>query len=71
MKKILLLALLIVMGATLSTTEAKKKKDKKQKATSVALQSVEDSLCYATGIQMTNGLIPFLIGQREIGRAHV
>ena len=58
MKKILLLALLIVMGATVSTTEAKKKKDKKQKATPVALQSVEDSLCYATGIQMTNGLIP-------------
>ena len=58
MKKILLLALLIVMGATVSTTEAKKKKDKKQTATPVALQSVEDSLCYATGIQMTNGLIP-------------
>ncbi len=71
MKKILLLALLIVMGATLSTTEAKKKKDKKQKATSVALQSVEDSLCYATGIQMTNGLIPFLIGQRGVDTTYL
>ena len=71
MKKILLLALLIVMGATLSTTEAKKKKDKKQKATPVALQSVEDSLCYATGIQMTNGLIPFLIGQRGVDTTYL
>ena len=70
MKKILLLALLIVMGATLSTTEAKKK-DKKQKATPVALQSVEDSLCYATGIQMTNGLIPFLIGQRGVDTTYL
>ena len=66
MKKILLLALLIVMGATVSTTEAKKKKDKKQTATPVTLQSVEDSLCYATGIQMTNGLIPYLIGQKGV-----
>ena len=71
MKKILLLALLIVMGATLSTTEAKKKKDKKQKATPVALQSVEDSLCYATGIQMTNGLIPFLIGQKGVDTTYL
>ena len=71
MKKILLLALLIVMGATVSTTEAKKKKDKKQKATPVALQSVEDSLCYATGIQMTNGLIPFLIGQKGVDTTYL
>ncbi len=71
MKKILLLALLIVMGATLSTTEAKKKKDKKQKATPVALQSVEDSLCYATGIQMTNGLIPYLIGQKGVDTTYL
>ncbi len=71
MKKILLLALLIVMGATVSTTEAKKKKDKKQKATPVALQSVEDSLCYATGIQMTNGLIPYLIGQKGVDTTYL
>ena len=71
MKKILLLALLIVMGATLSTTEAKKKKDNKQKATPVALQSVEDSLCYATGIQMTNGLIPYLIGQKGVDTTYL
>ena len=71
MKKILLLALLIVMGATLSTTEAKKKKDKKQAATPVALQSVEDSLCYATGIQMTNGLIPYLIGQKGVDTTYL
>ena len=71
MKKILLLALLIVMGATVSTTEAKKKKDKKQTATPVALQSVEDSLCYATGIQMTNGLIPFLIGQKGVDTTYL
>ena len=71
MKKILLLALLIVMGATLSTTEAKKKKDKKQTATPVVLQSVEDSLCYATGIQMTNGLIPYLIGQKGVDTTYL
>ena len=71
MKKILLLALLIVMGATVSTTEAKKKKDKKQTATPVALQSVEDSLCYATGIQMTNGLIPYLIGQKGVDTTYL
>ena len=71
MKKILLLALLIVMGATLSTTEAKKKKDKKQTATPMALQSVEDSLCYATGIQMTNGLIPYLIGQKGVDTTYL
>ena len=71
MKKILLLALLFVMGATLSTTEAKKKKDKKQTATPVVLQSVEDSLCYATGIQMTNGLIPYLIGQKGVDTTYL
>ena len=50
MKKILLLALLIAMGATLNTTEAKKKKDKKQKAIPVVLQNAEDSVCYVIGL---------------------
>ncbi len=71
MKKILLLALVIVMGAALNTTEAKKKKDKKKKATPVVLQSPNDSISYALGMDMTNGLIPFLINQKGVDTTYL
>ena len=69
MKKILFLALLIVMGATINTTEAKKKKDKKQTPTPVVLSTLQDSVSYAFGVEMTNGLIPYLKSQRGVENA--
>ena len=70
MKKILLLALLVAMSAALNTTEAKKKKDKK-KATPVVLLNAQDSLSYALGMQMTNGLIPYLKSQRGVDTTYL
>ena len=54
MKKIVLLALLFAMGASLNTTEAKKKKENKPTTAPLVLQNANDSISYATGIEMTN-----------------
>ena len=70
MKKIMALALTaLVVGASFSTLDAKKKKDKKNDAPAaevlapVALTNGCDTLSYAAGEALTNGLIPYLLQQ--------
>ena len=71
MKKVIMLALLIAAGSALNTVSAhSKKKDKKNKATTecseacktapIVLKSAADSLSYATGMTMSNGLDAYL-----------
>jgi len=63
MRKVLIIALAIVAGASFSTADAKKKKEKKQEKVvmPVTLQNGSDTLSYAAGQSLTNGLIPYLI----------
>ncbi len=67
MKRILLVALTFLVGASFSPAEAGKKKDKKKKETTVVLpvqmNNSSDSLSYAAGYSITNGLIPYLLQQ--------
>lgn len=71
MKKVIMLALLIAAGSAFNTASAQsKKKDKKNKATTecsetcktapIVLKSASDSLSYATGMTMSNGLDAYL-----------
>lgn len=69
MKKAIVLALAaLVVGASFSTLDAKKKKDKKNATVAEVLAPVVlnngcDSLSYAAGGYLTNGLIPYLLQQ--------
>ena len=70
MKKTIALALTaLVVGASFSTLDAKKKKDKKQEAPAcevlapVVLTNGCDTLSYAAGGALTNGLMPYLLQQ--------
>ncbi|MBP5338377.1 MAG: FKBP-type peptidyl-prolyl cis-trans isomerase [Prevotella sp.] len=68
MKKVVLLALTLVVGATFSNIDAAKKKKKESQQEQnvkevVNLISSSDSLSYAAGITMTNGLMPYLLQQ--------
>ena len=65
MKKYVILALALVVSASFNTTEAKKKKkDQKTAETEVkapvVLNDSRDSVSYAAGVSLTNGLLPFL-----------
>lgn len=71
MKKVIMLALLIAAGSAFNTASAQsKKKDKKNKATTecseacktapIVLKSASDSLSYAMGMTMSNGLDAYL-----------
>ena len=75
MKKIIILALALVAGASLFTAEAAKKKDKKQAATPVVvpvqLATSSDSVSYAAGMNATNGLLPYLIQQQGVDTAYI
>jgi len=78
MKKILFVALAILVGATFNTAEAAKKKKKKaakeQPAVVVEpvnLTSGSDSLSYAAGMMLTNGLIPFLQQSENVDTAYM
>ena len=70
MRKTLILALTLVVGACFSSVDAakKKKKELKPEETAVVQQPVvlttgSDSLSYVAGRSMTNGLLPFLLQQ--------
>ena len=70
MKKIILIALAVLASASFSTIEAakKKKNDKKETKevkTPVVLSNSSDSLSYASGMAVTNGLLPFV--QKQLG----
>ena len=75
MKKIIIMALVLVAGASFNTLLAKDKKDKKKKnvktevPAQIALQSSEDTLSYAAGKALTEGLETFL--ERQYGISDV
>ena len=66
MKKTILLALALVASASLSPVEAIKKKNRVVvfPAQPVKLNNSSDSLSYAAGVALTNGLIPYLLQQK-------
>lgn len=79
MRKILLLALAIVAGATFSTAVAGKK-DKKKKVQAdtvmtcckpVALVTSSDSVSYAAGYASTQGLMPYLQERLHVDTAYL
>ena len=79
MKKSLILALaLLVAGASFDTAEAAKKKKKKEVTTPVVevlepvvLTTGSDSVSYAAGIIMTNGLVDYLQRQLQVDTAYM
>lgn len=68
MKKALFIALALVAGASSFTANAVKKKmvmaPVQEKVEPVVLANSSDSVSYAAGITMTNGLVPFLLQQK-------
>ena len=68
MKKALFIALALVAGASAFTANAVKKKmvmaPVQEKVEPVVLASSSDSVSYAAGMTMTNGLVPFLLQQK-------
>ena len=70
MKKVVLLALAIVASASFSTIDAKKKKKEEVKTEPVVLpvelKSSSDSVSYAAGMYITNGLMAFLEQQHGL-----
>lgn len=78
MKKILTIALALVVSASFSTVDAaKKKKDKKKEEKTevvkapVKLLSSSDTLSYTTGVSVTNGLINYLQTQLGVDTAYM
>ena len=64
MKKTLIIALAVMAGALLNTADAKKKKEAKKAAEVEAVKPLElnsssDTLSYAAGMILTDGLIPY------------
>ena len=74
MKKVIILALALVASASLYTAGAAKKKTVKQpveeKKQPVVLNNSSDSVSYAAGMSMTNGLIPYL-QQQGVDTAYI
>ena len=66
MKKILFLALALVASASFCQVEAIKKKNKVVvvPVETLRLNNSSDSVSYAAGMSLTNGLIPFLLQQK-------
>ena len=68
MKKIIMIALALVAGASLFTAEAAKKKvagePVAEKVQPVVLATSVDSVSYAAGMTITNGLVSFLLQQK-------
>ena len=65
MKKIMIIALAVMAGALLNTADAKKKKETKKSAEVETVKPLEllsssDTLSYAAGMMLTDGLIPYL-----------
>jgi len=69
MKKVMIIALALVTSASFLTAEAAKKKTVEVKAPAVEpvkLVTSSDSVSYAGGMSVTNGLIPYLIQQHGV-----
>ena len=76
MKKTLLLAMLIIAGATVTTATAAKtdKKNKNCKTTTlqpVVLTNGIDSLCYALGFSQSNGLKSYISNQLKVDTTYM
>ena len=75
MKKTTLIALAVVASASFCTVDAKKKKKEVKEPESVAapvvLNSSSDSVSYAAGMAITQGLLPFLKQQHGIDSAQI
>jgi FKBP-type peptidyl-prolyl cis-trans isomerase FklB len=75
MRKLTLLALVLVAGAIATPAAAKKKKDKKKPAVEqlqpVQLLTGSDSVSYAAGVNATEGLLPFLQQQMHVDTAYM
>src|SRR5574344_920073 len=75
MKKVILLALAVMASASFNTVAAKDKKKKADaKGTAaevVTLKSASDSLSYAAGMSMTNGLLPYLKQQFGVDTTNI
>jgi len=72
-KHIFLLALAVLASASFNAIEAKKKKVAKKPVVfqPVELKSGSDSLSYAAGMSITNGLIPYLIQSQGVDTAYM
>jgi FKBP-type peptidyl-prolyl cis-trans isomerase FklB len=77
MKKILVLSLVILASASFTTIDAQRKKAAKNVAAPVStvmpviIVSSSDSVSYAAGMAMTNGLIPYLTQQLKVDTAYM
>ncbi len=77
MKKTIILALALVAGASLYTPAAAQKKKAATKKAAVVkeapvkLANSSDSLSYAAGMSITNGLVPFLVQQQGVDTAYM
>ena len=79
MKKTIILALALVASASLFTAAAQKKAAKKTvvkketvvKEEPVKLVSGSDSVSYAAGMSVTNGLVPYLVQQQGIDTTYM
>jgi FKBP-type peptidyl-prolyl cis-trans isomerase FklB len=75
MKKVFMIALVVLASASFSTVCAKEKKDKKkQKAVveqPVELKSDVDSLSYSIGMVQTQGLIDYLVMQLKVDTTYM
>ena len=74
MKKMILLALAVVASASFCTIDAKKKKKVAEEAVvavPVELKSSSDSVSYAAGMSITNGLMAYLKQQHGIDSAQM
>lgn len=75
MRKIILIALAVMAGASFNTADAGKKKQKEpvqeRKDNVVSLTTVSDSLSYAAGVVRTDGLLPFIKQQYGVDTAYM
>ena len=70
MKKLLIIALVLVAGASFSTAQAKGKKPKKPAKTAVSINTAADTLSYATGMAMSRGVDQYLKQSFGIDKKH-
>ena len=68
---IAIIALALVAGASFNPAQAGKKKDKKQKEAPVVLVTSSDTLSYAAGQSVTDGLIPYLEQRLGVDTAYM
>jgi len=77
MKKLMIIALALVAGASFYTADAAKKKTKAAEEPAapvvepVQLLTSSDSVSYAAGMSITKGLIPFLIQQQGVDTTYM